>query len=375
MAVDLSVFDRQKSIVDQQALQDAFNMKKQLANAQLATAAASLQKEQYLDVDKLGKQSIFKAALGQPLSPEETAAARYFDAKSAGVTFDPVTGNAMQKPTFQSQLGLNLGGGQQPTQFNTAPVKEPAQKPAFNAPQTQEMPIDAGEYGGETINIPSEFDTTSDIQFGADNVVPTKAPTYVNPFDAEYQKAYEAAAGNPKAQQSIQVDYFKKKYDMNESQAKSAGFADRLVMNEPIRGKTNITKALADPIDRGLSALPGSNYLVSDDFQSGDQAQRDFINAVLRRESGAVISPEEFNNARIQYIPQPGDSEATLAQKAKNRETQLLGIERSAGAAYKRRELPNTPKANSFKSEAEVNAANLPSGTEITINGRRAVVE
>lgn len=35
MPVDLSVFDRQKTIVDQQALQDAFNLKKQLAMAQL----------------------------------------------------------------------------------------------------------------------------------------------------------------------------------------------------------------------------------------------------------------------------------------------------------------------------------------------------
>jgi len=344
MAVDLGVFGRQKTVLDQQALQEAFEIKKQLANAQMAQAAASLQKEQYLDVDKLGKQSIFKAALGQPLSPEETAAARYFDAKSAGVTFDPVTGNAMQKPTFQSQLGLNLGGGQPAMQ---APAQIPTQKTTFNAPQNVEQPIDAGEFGNEAINIPSEFDTSSDIQFGANNAMPNKAPTYVNQFDAEYEKAFDAAAGNPKAQQQLQVDYFKKKYDMNESQAKSAGFADRLVLNEPILGKAKIAEALSNPVERFKAGIPlVGNYLVSDEYQSGEQAQRDFINAVLRRESGAVISPEEFANARVQYFPQSGDSEATLAQKAKNRETQLLGIERGAGAAYIRRELPKTPTNN-----------------------------
>lgn len=59
---------------------------------------------------------------------------------------------------------------------------------------------------------------------------------------------------------------------------------------------------------------------VSPEFQQFDQAQRDFINAVLRRESGAVISPEEFNNARKQYLPVPGDDIKTIEQKRKNRE-------------------------------------------------------
>ena len=60
--------------------------------------------------------------------------------------------------------------------------------------------------------------------------------------------------------------------------------------------------------------------------QQVEQAQRDFINAVLRRESGALISPDEFDNARKQYFPQVGDSEAVKAQKKRNRETAVQGI-------------------------------------------------
>jgi hypothetical protein len=60
--------------------------------------------------------------------------------------------------------------------------------------------------------------------------------------------------------------------------------------------------------------------------QQIDQAQRDFINAALRRESGAVISADEFVNARLQYFPQPGDSAAVKAQKAKNRKIAIEGI-------------------------------------------------
>jgi len=36
-----------------------------------------------------------------------------------------------------------------------------------------------------------------------------------------------------------------------------------------------------------------------------EQAKKNFVNAVLRLESGAVISPSEFTNADKQYFPQP----------------------------------------------------------------------
>jgi hypothetical protein len=67
------------------------------------------------------------------------------------------------------------------------------------------------------------------------------------------------------------------------------------------------------------------------EYQQFAQAARDFINASLRRESGAVISPVEFDNARQQYLPMPGDTEATLAQKAENRQRQIEGIRAASG--------------------------------------------
>jgi 3-deoxy-D-arabino-heptulosonate 7-phosphate (DAHP) synthase len=60
--------------------------------------------------------------------------------------------------------------------------------------------------------------------------------------------------------------------------------------------------------------------------QQVEQAQRDFINAVLRRESGAVISNDEFANGRRQYFPQPGDTPQVIEQKRRNREMAIQGI-------------------------------------------------
>ena len=105
--------------------------------------------------------------------------------------------------------------------------------------------------------------------------------------------------------------------------------------------------AQADPILTKLeSAITGMNVLSyefqlkakptfqSADMQSYMQAARNFINAVLRRESGAVISPEEFQEARAQYLPQPGDTADTLAQKKANRDYVFQSLRQQAGPAY-----------------------------------------
>lgn len=57
--------------------------------------------------------------------------------------------------------------------------------------------------------------------------------------------------------------------------------------------------------------------------QQFEQAKRNFVNALLRRESGAVIADSEFENADKQYFPQPGDSPQVLAQKKQNRDTAI----------------------------------------------------
>lgn len=80
-----------------------------------------------------------------------------------------------------------------------------------------------------------------------------------------------------------------------------------------------------------LGNLANVTPFVSKQEQQLEQAQRDFINAVLRRESGAVISPEEFENAKRQYFPQFGEPKEVIAQKKKNRELATRGILYEAG--------------------------------------------
>lgn len=76
---------------------------------------------------------------------------------------------------------------------------------------------------------------------------------------------------------------------------------------------------------------PVANKLISDNQQKVDQAQRDFVNALLRQESGAAISSSEFDSARKQYFPQPGDSDSVIEQKRRNRQTAIAGLNVMAG--------------------------------------------
>ncbi|ALV06705.1 hypothetical protein [Roseateles depolymerans] len=74
-----------------------------------------------------------------------------------------------------------------------------------------------------------------------------------------------------------------------------------------------------------------ANFSQTPQQQQVEQAQRDFINAVLRRESGAAIAESEFANAKRQYFPQPGDTPQVLRQKAANRRAAIQGFKAEIG--------------------------------------------
>lgn len=123
-----------------------------------------------------------------------------------------------------------------------------------------------------------------------------------------------------------------------EGQANAGLYAGRMFQAEEILRDPNVVAAATSAPQRGLSMLPGTGKFhnqTSVEYQKFDQAQRNFINAVLRRESGAVISEQEFENARQQYFPSPGDSSERLAQKRANRQEAITGISAAAGPAWR----------------------------------------
>lgn len=88
-----------------------------------------------------------------------------------------------------------------------------------------------------------------------------------------------------------------------------------------------------------------------DDLKSQDQAERNFVNAVLRRESGAAISASEFDSASKQYFPRTGDTQDVLAQKQQNRQQAVAGFQAAAGNAWDK--VPDIPLVKTKKATTE----------------------
>lgn len=125
-----------------------------------------------------------------------------------------------------------------------------------------------------------------------------------------------------------------------EGQAKALVFSSRMqvaddVLNELAeqgQRNPNLVKRFAESLPFiGEGAGMVANTIGSAGEQQVEQAQRDFVNAVLRRESGAAIGVDEFRNASKQYFPQPGDSPAVIRQKAINRQTAISGMKAEFG--------------------------------------------
>jgi hypothetical protein len=119
----------------------------------------------------------------------------------------------------------------------------------------------------------------------------------------------------------------------NKEQFDAAGFGRRMEQ------ASNVFDGLsAGGYDRGSkSAGIGAmmpNIMKGKEAQQQDQAERNFINATLRRESGAAISPSEFENAETQYFPRAGDSPEVTKQKRENRLQVMESMRAASGNAW-----------------------------------------
>jgi hypothetical protein len=141
---------------------------------------------------------------------------------------------------------------------------------------------------------------------------------------------------------------------LNESQSNSVAFgaraveANRLATDLENKGFTNIGKTrtvaggivgtapiIGEKLEQGVKSafnvLPEFVGGPSAEQQQVDQARRNFITAVLRKESGAVISPKEYADEERKYFPQLGDSKEVIKQKQDARKLAIQALEAQAG--------------------------------------------
>ena len=120
-----------------------------------------------------------------------------------------------------------------------------------------------------------------------------------------------------------------------EGQLAGAGYLQRMTAAESIlRGIETQANVVAIPLEKTLllgTQLEG--YALTPTEQQVAQAQRDWVRAKLRKESGAVIGPEEMAAEIQTYFPLPGESQGTIAQKAEARRRAERQMQIGSGSA------------------------------------------
>lgn len=207
---------------------------------------------------------------------------------------------------------VDLGGEGGPKPVDLGAPKGPDWRDA--------TPEEAGKYGAQFGQL-----NTKTGEFKPMNP-PSNGITITNPDGSTTQIGGPAGSGKP----------------MTDSQANANLFATRMETAD---------KTLADLDTQGTdffaslaSKAPGGNYLLTPKYQMFMQAKLDFLNAVLRKESGAVIGAEELAKGDQQYFPQPGDSPEVIAQKAENRKTAIKGVREASGKATTETAQPDASK-------------------------------
>jgi hypothetical protein len=130
---------------------------------------------------------------------------------------------------------------------------------------------------------------------------------------------------------------------MTESQSNATAYGMRMkeanAILEDLSKKGVLKGAVieATPLIGGTlgQVLPSALGGTSAAQQQVNQAKSNFITAVLRKESGAVISDSEFDREDKKYFPQINDSPAVIKQKENARKLAIKAIEVQAGPGAK----------------------------------------
>lgn len=109
--------------------------------------------------------------------------------------------------------------------------------------------------------------------------------------------------------------------------------------------------------------LPG--FIQSYSSKSQEVAEKNFLTAALRRESGASIAPSEFASGEQIYFPRAGDSQAVIEQKRANRKSVLDSLRNAAGK----------PGARSLTHNSDAPVDSVGGSGGVTVHTRGSIPE
>jgi hypothetical protein len=141
--------------------------------------------------------------------------------------------------------------------------------------------------------------------------------------------------GIPKPLQKVEKSAQEKALTADQSNA--AGFADRMDNAEKVLSNEKFAPFImgkSGVLNEALGNVPMVGAKWQDaEFKQFQRAKKDFITAVLRKESGASIAASEFKSEDEKYFPQPWDDPQTIQDKADARKIAIASMRRAGGPA------------------------------------------
>lgn len=275
--------------------------------------------------------------------------------KAAALRFALATDNPILRDIAKEQLkGIKLGEGEVFTRPSlSGGVTELKGAPKYHAPTS----IDMGTMGTKLIYPDGRTEIIpKGIQAPAGQVLETEnGPMLINTRTGAAQPimvgGQPLAGGKPLTEAQGNATAFgvrmKESNDLL-NKLEEKGVTNTGIIRSTIAGTAGMTPFIGQNLQQGIHAgmnvLPGALGGPSAEQQQVDAARRNFITAVLRKESGAAISPSEFYNESQKYFPQPGDSKEVIAQKRHARETAIKAMEIQAGPGKRQIEQMTAPK-------------------------------
>lgn len=259
-----------------------------------------------LDVDALLTGPLIKQQMGLPLTPEEQARMAVGDKLRTSKTAMDMFGRAYSP--YQSVIG----GGVMPSLAAAPDMQPPAPEGAFAEAMTapaENMPGYSGlsPKSQEDIKkdkVIQDYKNTNPKEYTAEQL---KAASFANRMSESSKMLEQLVAENPEAEKA---------------KTGNMGYAASIVSALPF--------GLGDSSAEGLvkaSATPEQQQYLN--------AAQEWIRAKLRKESGAVIGPQEMIDEYKTYFPVAGDSAKVIAQKNKLRTTAETSLQNESAGAYK----------------------------------------
>jgi hypothetical protein len=121
-------------------------------------------------------------------------------------------------------------------------------------------------------------------------------------------------------------------------------FIDRMSAAEA--NLEGVEDVLAAPVEiaRGVT-----NVTASAEYRQAEQAKSMWIEAYLRKDSGAQIGPDEYKNADETFFPQAGDSAEDIERKRQSRQDAMASLRVQAGRAGESQEASDAQRLEQLK--------------------------